>query len=98
MKISPTNWAVTQTENLYKNINQKLAVKPEVENQSIDQEISGTKKIESKQIASESILSEKERTTLRMLFGESKENKEILFYGRNKLKNVQSGFFLDLKG
>lgn len=98
MKIASANWNIAQTENLYKNQTHKLSVKPEVERQAQDREISGEKIDDSKTISSNSILTEKEKTTLRMLFGESKDNEEISFYGRNKLKNVQSGFFLDVKG
>ena len=58
MKIASANWNIAQTENLYKNITQKLSVKPETERQSQDREISGETIDDSKAISTKSILTD----------------------------------------
>lgn len=98
MKISSANWNVSNTENLYKNIKEKLTEKTEVKQTSTNKDTHIDKFEEKKYGSLDSVLSEKEINTLRVLFGEEKSNIDLSFYGRNKPKNVHSGFFLDVKG
>lgn len=98
MKISSANWNITNTENLYKNIKEKLSEKTDIERQSPQTESLTIKSNDNKSVRLDSVLTEKEITTLQALFGEEKNQIDLSFYGRNKPKNVHSGFFLDIKG
>jgi len=102
MKINSSTWNVTNTENLYKNIKQKLTEQPEATyRKQIQDSTAGKNELSSKHYqekSAESVLTEKEIDTLRALFGENKKELNKSFYGRTKPQNVQSGYFLDVKG
>jgi hypothetical protein len=103
MKINSPTWNVTNPENLYKSLKQKLAEQPNDKSLTKIQDTEKSGKAGSalkqpQEKKAESVLTEKEVDTLRALFGESKKEINQTFYGRSKPQNVQAGYFLDIKG
>lgn len=98
MKINPTHWNVAQTENLYKNFNQKYEGESNLEPQLTAHDQKVLKTYENPVEHSPSILSDNEIDILKLLFGENQKKDEFHFYGAKKPKSVHSGYFLDVKG
>ncbi len=98
MKINSTNWNVANTENLYKNFQQKFDVQNKLEPSLTLQDQLSLQSANSQAGLTNSVLSDKESDVLKLLFGESQKNDGFSFYGNQKPKNVNSGFFLDVKG
>lgn len=98
MKINSPNWNVANTENLYKNFNQKVHTPDESDHFQTTQDLISIQNEEKSPELVKSILTDKESDVLKLLFGETEKNKELHFYGNRKPKSVNSGFFLDVKG
>jgi len=98
MKINSTSWNVANTENLYKNFQQKFDIQNESETSLALQDHLSMQSANSQVGLTNSVLSDKESDVLKLLFGESQKNDGSNFYGNQKPKSVNSGFFLDVKG
>ncbi len=99
MKINSTNWNVANTENLYKNFQQKFDIQTDSDNNSLAlQDHMSLQSANNQTDLPDSVLSDKEVDVLKLLFGETHKNDGFNFYGNQKPKSVNSGFFLDVKG
>ena len=98
MKINTNNWNITNTENLYKNFKHNIENQQNTEPDFTSKELALIQSEQKYTEPSHSILSDKEIDILKLLFGEIRKNDEFHFYGTRKPKNVNSGFFLDVKG
>ena len=97
MKIDSNSWNVLNTENLYKDFKQKFDTNTDTNHNNIKQDQFALQTTHSTAEVVPSVLSNTEVDVLNMLFG-SNQNETMNFYGNQKPKNIQSGYFLDVKG
>jgi len=97
MNISSKPLSVHSGEKLYRQLNHKIGKQDEVQKQNNSAQNDQKIKAASNKISIDKILTDKEVNTLRALF-DSGNKDEFTLYGKSKIKNVHSGYLMDVKG
>lgn len=97
MNISTNNYRIRGAEQSYHQFNPqvKLNIPGEVKQKAVNEITQHSKPVQ-QVLEPQDILSSRELETLQALF--DRQAKSFDFYGNNRVKNVQSGFLLDVKG
>lgn len=96
MTISGNNWLINGAEKSYSNFRPQIDLNPGAKTGSAQNKLNSFSQQTLKPTQPKDILSGRELETLQALFSGFKAEKA--FYGSAKVKNIQSGFLLDIKG
>lgn len=96
MTISGNNWLISGAEKSYHSFRPQIDLNPGTKTGSLQNKLNTVSQQSIKPTEPKDILSGRELETLQALFSDVKAEKS--FYGMSRVKSVQSGFLLDIKG
>ena len=96
MNISNNSWLINGAENSYHKFRPQIELDPTQKLPEENISISGKQQQLNQPEFPADILSVREKNTLQALFNDVSTEKS--FYGAARVKNIQSGFLLDIKG
>jgi len=96
MNISSKSWMIHGPEQAYHNIRPKMNPKSARSADIAAQDVKAANRLNQASLNPLDILSLREKDTLQALFGNKNETHS--FYGGTRVKNIQAGYLLDIKG